>query len=153
MDSQEDSRRNSKMLDCIDKCLYSYITCWKTRQGFSSSAGEDGLASLNPSLLECAEICRTTASSLHWDSAFWEASCALCADACATCAWACSRFSSDEQIKAVLDACGECMTACRELAESQVAPLSASVLSRWPKSRLPQSVGQSRGWRIVPETH
>lgn len=59
--------------------------------------------------LDCAEICRTTASYMARSSAFVNEICQLCADVCEACADECARHA--------LSHCQECAQACRRCAQ------------------------------------
>jgi len=116
MNPDVNAAQNSRILDGIEKCLYCCIECGRAFQARTRPQGAELPEALQLSLVECAEICRTTASFLRWDSAYWEAACALCADICMKCAWECARVSEDEQIRIARDACEQCAVLCRELA-------------------------------------
>jgi len=107
---------NSRILDCIEKCLYCNLVCAKTLQMLARKPGAHIPGSLHSCLLECIEICRCTASFLRSNSAFSEAACTFCAEVCENCAWECGCLSGDDDIRAVRDASADCAVACREAA-------------------------------------
>jgi len=108
---------DSQIIGCIEKCLRCCITCWKMHEETTSVIDIERFRSLHLHLVECAEICRTTASFLRWNSAFCKAACALCAETCERCAWECARIPGDEQARRVLEACEQCAGACRVLTQ------------------------------------
>jgi hypothetical protein len=59
-------------------------------------------------MLECAELCRTTADLMLISSALHRDLCAVCATACEACARSCETLGDMQ----------ECVTACRRCAES-----------------------------------
>jgi hypothetical protein len=66
--------------------------------------------------IECANLCRTTASLLSSDSAFARRLCGLCADVCDTCAIECARHREMEHCVRCADTCKACATECRRIA-------------------------------------
>ena len=62
-------------------------------------------------LLDCAEICQTSAHVMSRGSDMHGAVCATCADACERCAEACDQFPEDELMQ-------RCAEICRRCAES-----------------------------------
>ena len=128
------SRWTQETLACIERCLDCCITCGKARQSFAEQDEARRWFLRALPLLECAEICRATASFLRRDSEYAEAACVLCADVCEKCARECEQFSGDEQMRACAQSCEQCAAACRQLVE--VGRISVSHHAREEKSRM-----------------
>lgn len=69
-------------------------------------------------MLDCSEICATTATFLAHKSQFHAQLCALCVDICETCAEDCQKLGQMEECVA---ACRDCATICRELSRADHA--------------------------------
>ncbi len=102
-------------LNCIKKCLYCYVTCRRTYQDCAGHENRRQALLDGMSLLECAQICRTTETFIRRRSEFWDTACTLCAEACEKCARACLRVTEDEQLIICSEACADCAAICREL--------------------------------------
>ena len=64
-------------------------------------------------MLDCAQICATTADFLARKSQFHTQLCAFCADICETCGADCEKIGD---MQACVEACRDCAQACREAA-------------------------------------
>ena len=105
-----------KVQRCIELCTQCHEACMETlshcvRSGHSS-----------PShlriLLDCAEICQTSANCLIRNSDVHRQVCAACAAACEACASSCRQFVADEEMKRCEEICRECAEACSEVAST-----------------------------------
>ena len=122
----EEARYSELALNCIEKCLYCFVTCRTTCQ--NCVAGENPHHPLlrNIPLLQCAELCRDVRTFLERGSELWDVACSLCADLCESCARECKQVPDDEQFRICGEACEECAATCRLL----VAAGAASSLPR-----------------------
>jgi len=64
-------------------------------------------------MLNCAEICQTSANFMISGSSFHALSCAVCADVCEACADSCERLEGMEEC---VKACRSCAEFCRKMA-------------------------------------
>lgn len=64
-------------------------------------------------MMDCAQICATTADFLARKSQFHNHMCGFCADVCETCATDCENIGD---MRASVDACRACVAACRQAA-------------------------------------
>jgi hypothetical protein len=67
-------------------------------------------------LLDCAEICQTSANFMLRMSNFHNQTCGVCAEVCEHCARDCERFEDDEMMQQCAEACRSCARSCREMA-------------------------------------
>lgn len=67
-------------------------------------------------MLDCVEICQTSANFMLRNSALHRRTCGVCAEICDMCAMDCQRFADDAQMQACADACRRCAASCREMA-------------------------------------
>ena len=67
-------------------------------------------------LLDCAEICQTSANFMLRMSDLHGLTCGVCAEVCERCAEDCERFVDDIMMQACAQACRHCAASCREMA-------------------------------------
>jgi hypothetical protein len=67
-------------------------------------------------LLDCAEICQTSANFMLRESDLHGVTCRASADECEACAQACAKFEGDEIMQACAETCRGCAESCREMA-------------------------------------
>lgn len=99
---------------CIEDCLHCYRTCWSMAFSDNLQRGgahaEPGHLSL---MLNCAQLCETTARFMLSASTLHTELCALCAKVCGACAQSCAQLEGMEACEA---ACRACAQSCREVA-------------------------------------
>ncbi|MFD1709189.1 four-helix bundle copper-binding protein [Ottowia sp. GY511] len=105
---------NAQMQACIDQCLKCYQVC----QGMALThclklGGQHTEPTHFRLMLNCAEICRTSAAIMLSGSPLHQRTCALCADVCEECADDCERVSDMQEC---VDACRACAQSCRAMA-------------------------------------
>lgn len=93
---------------CADACEQCAAQC--LRQADVSS-----LAACIRLDLDCAAVCRCTASLLARESTFFITQCLLCANVCVACSLECLQFVT-EHCRDCADACSHCADACRRAA-------------------------------------
>ena len=100
-------------------CLRAHETCEDAvthalRDG--GRAAEDQRVS---ALLDCADVCRTTARHLRHGSPLLRGTASVCAELCDRAAEACAPLAeSDPAMATCLDACRRCAAWCRRLADT-----------------------------------
>lgn len=112
-------RPDPRMQDCIDRCLECYQTCFSEAMRLCLPAGGKQVAGRHLGLmLNCAELCRTTAEFMMSGSALHGRVCAACAEVCSACAAACESLGD---MDACVEACRRCAESCRDMAGSGAA--------------------------------
>jgi hypothetical protein len=107
---------SAEMRKCIDTCDDCRAACLTTATYCLEQGGEHAQPDHIRLLLDCAEICATSAgfmlrgSNLHGDV------CGVCADVCERCAESCESIGDDEQMRACARACRQCAETCRQMA-------------------------------------
>ncbi|MBM3925402.1 MAG: four-helix bundle copper-binding protein [SAR202 cluster bacterium] len=97
--------------NCADECLKTISYCLE--QG-GKHVGEAHLRLM----IDCVEICRTSANFMLRESEMSMALCKICADICEQCATSCESFGQDDaQMVECANACRACATSCRKMAE------------------------------------
>jgi len=106
------------MKACIEACQACHEACMETTAKLRMQGpGDEGRIG---ALLDCAELCRLTASFVARDSPLHAMACALCADACQRAARDCERVE-DENVRRVAEACRRTADRCRRIAAASVA--------------------------------
>jgi hypothetical protein len=114
----------------IQRVLECYCSCTETTSRYLGSSGP-GVETLLQSLLDCAEVCRTTSGFLLRDSALRADLASICAEACGRSARHCERFG-DDLLRQCAEACRRCADACRELLHTDSASGAATAPTpRW----------------------
>jgi hypothetical protein len=67
-------------------------------------------------LLDCAEICQTSANFMLRGSEQHTQTCAACAAICEVCAEECARMDDDPPMRNCAEACRHCAESCRRMA-------------------------------------
>lgn len=105
------------MEQCIQACLDCHHVCLETVRHRLRRQGREAAGTAHiRMLLDCAELCQTTADFICSESAFHGRLCALCADLLELCAERCEAFGDDPQMRACAEACRRCADFCRSLA-------------------------------------
>jgi hypothetical protein len=125
------------MTQCIARCIECYRICVETSMQHCLEEGGDHVEPEHFRLMvNCADICRTTADFLLSQSEFHPRLCALCADVCEACAMSCRDIGGMDDC---VQACERCATSCAALAAGK--PLQLEPLLTHP-ARRPSSGGR-----------
>ncbi len=106
----------AEMQQCIEECLNCHSVCLTTVTHCLQMGGEHAEASHIRLLLDCAEICQTSANFMLRGSDLHAHTCEVCALVCERCAEDCERFPDDAQMRACAEACRRCVESCRRMA-------------------------------------
>jgi len=107
---------SEEMQRCIDECTSCHAMCVETVARCLEMGGAHAEAAHIWLLLDCAQICATSADYMLRGSELHGLTCATCAEVCERCARDCDRFD-DEFMKRCAEACRRCADACREMAQ------------------------------------
>ena len=102
------------MKACIDSCTECHRVCLETAAYCLEQGGKHAEASHLKVLLDCADICRTSADFMLRKSEDHGRICRVCADICIRCAEECERFGDDDQMKRCAQVCRRCADDCRQ---------------------------------------
>ena len=107
----------SEMQRCIQECLNCHSVCTTTVNHCLSMGGEHAQPAHITTLLDCAEICQTSANFMLRTSPLHAHTCGVCAEACTRCADECERMASgDQQMITCAETCRRCAESCRQMA-------------------------------------
>ncbi len=100
---------NAQMQQCIDNCTSCHAMCLSmASQHCLEAGGKHVEASHFRLMMDCAQICQTSADFMLRGSAHHAHVCKECADICRDCAASCEAVGGMD----------ECVAACRKCAES-----------------------------------
>ena len=115
--SQSRDEMAMKMDECIQNCLDCYRACLATVPHCLSRGGEHASPAHITMLLECAEICRTSAHMMIIGSTHHGEVCGLCATACERCSEECRMMGNgDTKMLDCADVCDRCARTCTGMA-------------------------------------
>jgi hypothetical protein len=103
--------------ECVDSCVASHRMCLETaryctEQGSSAHVEASHIALL----LDCAELCQTTANSMLRRSPQHALLCDACARMCEACARDCAKIAGDARMQTCAQTCRDCAASCKEMA-------------------------------------
>lgn len=106
---------SSKMRECIQACNTCHNICLETITHCLEMGGKHAEAAHIRLMLDCAEICQTSANFMLRLSEFHTRTCGVCAEVCEHCAQDCERFTDDQMMQQCAQACRSCAKSCREM--------------------------------------
>lgn len=107
-----------EMQECIDECVACYSLCEQTVQHCLEMGGKHAAPHHIRLLLDCAEICRTSAGFMLRGSDFHHRTCGVCAEVCRACEKECRSMGDDEMMQRCADACRRCAESCARMAKA-----------------------------------
>lgn len=105
-----------EMQQCINNCLDCHGTCSNIAVYCLEQGGHYAQASHIKLLLDCAEICQTSANFMLRSSTFHARTCGVCAEICDRCAQECEQMGNDASMNHCAEVCRRCATSCRQMA-------------------------------------
>jgi len=117
---QAQQMSREEMERCIQNCLDCRRICMETIGYCLQMGGRHSEPAHIRLLIDCAEICQTSADFMIRHSELHTSSCALCAEVCEACAEDCAQFLGDERMAACADMCRRCAESCRKMAETEL---------------------------------
>jgi hypothetical protein len=106
---------NQEMQQCIQNCLDCHSICLNTVTYCLQKGGQHAEPAHIRLMLDCAEICQTSANFMLRNSDLHSRICGVCAEVCDRCAQDCGRMGDDTQMKACADMCRRCAESCRQM--------------------------------------
>ena len=106
-----------EMEQCIQNCTDCHNICVETTSHCLQLGGKHAEANHIRLLLDCAQICQTSADFMLRGSDLHGRTCDVCAEVCQRCAEDCERIDpNDAQMKECAEMCRRCAQSCREMA-------------------------------------
>jgi hypothetical protein len=110
------------MQQCIDNCISCHRVCVETTLHCLEMGGQHAEAGHIRTMLDCAQICQTSADFMLRGSEFHQQTCRVCAEVCERCAGECERLAADDQhMQRCADMCRRCADSCRAMAAMSVS--------------------------------
>ncbi len=104
------------MKACIDACTTCHHTCLQTAMNHCLKVGGEHVEQAHFTLMmNCAQLCETSANFQLSNSTFSAELCAVCAQVCDACGDSCERIGGME---ACVAACRACAESCRTMAKA-----------------------------------
>jgi hypothetical protein len=108
------AERGHTMQDAIKSCLDCHAMCLRIAMTDCLQRGGAHVRAEHFRLMiNCAELCQTSANFMLSSSPLHGRVCAVCAEACDACARSCEQVGGMEQC---IEACRECAKSCRSMA-------------------------------------
>lgn len=101
---------------CIDDCVRCHEVCLSTVPYCLEQGGRHAAEEHVTVLLDCADVCATTADFMLRGSDEHPRLCAAYAALCHRCAEECAQFPDDDVMRACADACRRCADSCDRMA-------------------------------------
>ena len=109
------------MRRCIENCSDCHSICMETTVHCLGMGGEHASPEHITLLLDCAQICATSADFMLRGSPLHPVICGACAEACERCAADCERLAGgDETMLRCAEICRRCAESCRAMAHHRV---------------------------------
>ena len=107
---------DDEMKKCAQLCQDCHALCTETIQHCLKLGGRHAAPEHIGLLLDCAQLCETTAQYLLRGSSLHERICSLCADVCRQCAENCVQLAGDDQmVKQCAELCRRCAGSCERM--------------------------------------
>ena len=110
-----DDEMSQAMDECIEECMSCHAVCLDTINHCLQMGGEHAAPGHITLLMDCAQICQTSADFMLRMSELHGLTCGVCADVCERCAADCERFADDEVMMECAESCRSCAESCREM--------------------------------------
>ena len=111
------THHSGEMQKCIDVCQSCHDTCLEMITHCLTEGGKHAAPEHIKTLIDCAQICETSADFMLRGSALHAHTCRACADVCDRCAASCEQIGGAE-MKRCADECRRCAEECRRMAQA-----------------------------------
>ncbi len=109
---------DQRMRECIRECQQCHDICTEMIAHCLEMGGEHAQPNHIRLLLDCGEICQTSANFMLRASDLHNSICEDCAVVCERCAEDCERFQDDQMMQQCAQVCRSCAQSCREMAQA-----------------------------------
>lgn len=101
---------------CIEDCTECHRVCLATARYCLDQGGEHAEPEHVSLLLDCAQICATSADFMIRKSELHGLTCGTCAEICRRCAESCERMTSGSLMRECAEVCRRCAESCEQMA-------------------------------------
>ena len=113
---QVGSMMGQQMQNCIEACMTCHAVCVETVQHCLKMGGKHAEPAHIRMLLDCQDICQTSADFMLRGSEMHQRTCGVCAEVCEACAADCAKFTDDSMMQRCAEACRMCAEECKKMA-------------------------------------
>lgn len=107
---------------CIKNCIECHASCVTTLQHCIGLNGKHTEPAHLRILMNCAEICQTSANFMLSGSDFHAETCGVCAEVCQRCAVSCESIAEEDvTMKRCADLCRRCADSCARMSGRKLA--------------------------------
>lgn len=103
------------MEECIRNCSQCHQTCERMIEHCLNKGGVHANPQHIKILIDCAQICQTSADFMLRNSHLHGATCRACAEVCEACAESCEQMNDDDSMQACIDVCRKCADSCQKM--------------------------------------
>jgi hypothetical protein len=113
---------SEEMRHCIQLCQDCHAICIQTIGHCLRLGGRHAAPDHIRLLMDCAQLCTTTADYMARESLFHDRICGLCSEICRLCADSCEQAGGDDQmVKQCTELCRRCAGSCDHMASKGAA--------------------------------
>ena len=113
---------DDEMHECVRLCQDCHALCIQTFTHCLTLGGRHAALDHIRLLLDCADMCETTAQYLLRGSSLHQRVCGLCAEVCRQCADNCLQLGGDDpMLKQCAEMCRRCAASCEHMASKVAA--------------------------------
>ncbi len=113
---------NENMSKCVQLCRDCHAMCTQTITHCLKLGGRHATPDHIRLLVDCAQMCATSADYMLRESPFHDQLCRLCSDLCTLCAKDCEQVAGgDQMVKQCIEMCRRCAESCDRMASKGAA--------------------------------
>lgn len=106
---------STEMRECVDACLSCASLCAETTRYCLEMGGKHAEVQHITIMIDCAEICQTSANFMLRQSAAYTETCSTCAAICRACEESCRQLGGTAMTNCA-DECAGCAESCERMA-------------------------------------
>jgi hypothetical protein len=111
--------RDEDRQECIDNCTDCAQVCEQMVTHCLSKGGPHSAPEHIRLLIDCANICQTSAGFMLRGSPLHHLTCGACAEVCTACADDCEKMNDDEMMNECIEICRRCATTCEAMSSQR----------------------------------
>ena len=120
--SMDGHHMSEEMKRCIQLCQDCHAVCVQTIGHCLRMGGRHAAPEHIKLLMDCAQICTTTADYMARESSLHDRMCGLCSEICGLCADSCEHVGGDDHmVKQCAELCHRCAGSCERMASKGAA--------------------------------
>lgn len=110
--------QGTSMQQCIDECTRCHAVCMEAITHCLEKGGRHAEPTHMRLLMDCAQICATSADFMLRGSDLHHLTCGACAEVCERCAEDCEKMADDPKMQECAEACRRCAESCSRMASA-----------------------------------